>query len=98
MHTSTCYVVGNRKGLIMEEMPGERHPFYELTDTLHSGSVGCQCQRKSVLKALRLLEEQLNAVPVRMPVYVCGLARSGSTLLHEIVASAPGSSKLGSCM
>jgi hypothetical protein len=25
-----------------------------------------------------------------MPVYVCGLARSGSTLLHEIVASVPG--------
>jgi hypothetical protein len=37
-----------------------------------------------------LLEERLNAVPVRMPVYVCGLARSGSTLLHEIVASSPG--------
>ena len=27
MHTSTCYVVGNREGLIMEEMPGERYPF-----------------------------------------------------------------------
>jgi len=27
MHTSTCYVVGNRKGLILEEMPGERYPF-----------------------------------------------------------------------
>ena len=27
MHTSTCYVVGNRKGLILEETPGERHPF-----------------------------------------------------------------------
>ena len=27
MHTSTCYVVGNRDGLILEEMPGERHPF-----------------------------------------------------------------------
>jgi hypothetical protein len=37
-----------------------------------------------------LLGEQLRAVSVRMPVYVCGLARSGSTLLHEIVASAPG--------
>ena len=36
------------------------------------------------------LEEQLNAVSVRMPVFVCGLARSGSTLLHEIVASPPG--------
>jgi long-chain acyl-CoA synthetase len=27
MHTSTCYVVGNREGLILEEKPGERHPF-----------------------------------------------------------------------
>ncbi len=27
MHTSTCYVVGNRKGLILEEMPGDRYPF-----------------------------------------------------------------------
>lgn len=27
MHTSTCYVVGNRQGLILEETPGERHPF-----------------------------------------------------------------------
>ncbi|MBX3191041.1 MAG: AMP-binding protein [Labilithrix sp.] len=27
MHTSTCYVVGNRDGLILEEMPGERYPF-----------------------------------------------------------------------
>jgi long-chain acyl-CoA synthetase len=27
MHTSTCYVVGNREGLILEEMPGERYPF-----------------------------------------------------------------------
>jgi hypothetical protein len=37
-----------------------------------------------------VLAEQLRAVSVRMPVYLCGLARSGSTLLHEIVASAPG--------
>jgi long-chain acyl-CoA synthetase len=27
MHTSTCYVVGNRQGLILEEKPGDRHPF-----------------------------------------------------------------------
>lgn len=27
MHTSTCYTVGNRKGLILEEKPGEVHPF-----------------------------------------------------------------------
>src|SRR5262249_52311363 len=36
------------------------------------------------------LEKRLNSVSVRMPVYVCGLARSGSTLLHEIAASASG--------
>lgn len=27
MHTSTCYVVGNREGLIFEETPGARYPF-----------------------------------------------------------------------
>ena len=27
MHTSTCYVVGNREGLILEEKPGDQHPF-----------------------------------------------------------------------
>src|SRR5207237_6152205 len=32
MHTSTCYVVGNREGLILEEMPGERHPFPRAED------------------------------------------------------------------
>ncbi|HVA44991.1 MAG TPA: sulfotransferase [Pirellulales bacterium] len=31
----------------------------------------------------------LNRVSVAMPVYVCGLARSGSTLLHEAVAAHP---------
>src|SRR6516225_7709718 len=37
-----------------------------------------------------LLADRLRTVTVRMPIYVCGLARSGSTLLHEIVASVPG--------
>jgi hypothetical protein len=36
-----------------------------------------------------LLADRLPSVPVTMPVYVCGLARSGSTLLHEIVAAHP---------
>lgn len=27
MHTSTCYTVGNRKGIILEETPGEKWPF-----------------------------------------------------------------------
>jgi Sulfotransferase family len=37
-----------------------------------------------------LLQEQLTAISISKPVFVCGLARSGSTLLHEIVASPPG--------
>ncbi len=36
-----------------------------------------------------LLARELCQVPVRMPIYVCGLARSGSTLLHEVVSSHP---------
>ena len=36
------------------------------------------------------LAEELSRVRLRMPVYVCGLARSGSTLLHEVIASHPG--------
>ena len=33
--------------------------------------------------------QKLNGIPLTQPIYVCGLARSGSTLLHEIVASHP---------
>ncbi|HUY33247.1 MAG TPA: sulfotransferase [Pirellulales bacterium] len=35
------------------------------------------------------LAKALRQVPVTMPIYVCGLARSGTTLLHEVVASHP---------
>lgn len=35
------------------------------------------------------LEGQLARVSVHMPIYVAGLARSGSTLLHEAIASHP---------
>jgi hypothetical protein len=38
----------------------------------------------------RRLAAELAPVSVRMPVHVCGLARSGSTLLHEIICSHPG--------
>jgi hypothetical protein len=38
----------------------------------------------------RLVAGELEAIPLTMPIYVAGLARSGSTLLHEIVASHPG--------
>ena len=37
-----------------------------------------------------LLAEQLASVRVERPIFVCGLARSGSTLLHEIIAGIPG--------
>ena len=36
------------------------------------------------------LADQLRRVAVDRPVYVCGLARSGSTLLHLALAGAPG--------
>jgi hypothetical protein len=36
------------------------------------------------------LAEQLATIPLSAPCYVCGLARSGSTLLHEILAAHPG--------
>lgn len=36
-----------------------------------------------------LLAEEIRPISVRMPIYICGLARSGSTLLHEVVASHP---------
>jgi hypothetical protein len=38
----------------------------------------------------RALAQELAAVRVDRPVYVCGLARSGSTLLHHLVAAHPG--------
>lgn len=37
----------------------------------------------------RVLEHELQAVTITSPIYICGLARSGSTLLHEIVTSHP---------
>jgi hypothetical protein len=37
-----------------------------------------------------LLGPALRRVPIHRPVFVCGLARSGSTLLHEVVSSAAG--------
>jgi hypothetical protein len=35
------------------------------------------------------LRKDIDRQPIRMPLYICGLARSGSTLLHEIVSSHP---------
>jgi hypothetical protein len=37
-----------------------------------------------------LLAEKIACLRVRTPIYVSGLARSGSTLLHEVIASHPG--------
>jgi hypothetical protein len=36
-----------------------------------------------------LVAEKLRSVQIHNPLYICGLARSGSTVLHEIVASHP---------
>ncbi|HTU93168.1 MAG TPA: sulfotransferase [Gemmataceae bacterium] len=36
------------------------------------------------------LAQELVPLAVRMPIYVCGLARAGSTLLHEIVSAPAG--------
>jgi hypothetical protein len=38
----------------------------------------------------RVLAKELDNVAVRAPIYVCGLARSGSTLLHEVVSAHAG--------
>ena len=37
-----------------------------------------------------VLSAELSAVQIIKPIYVCGLARSGSTLLHEVLSSHPG--------
>ena len=37
-----------------------------------------------------ILSAELESIPVTKPIFVCGLARSGSTLLHEILSSHPG--------
>ncbi len=37
----------------------------------------------------RTLAEEMRPLAVRQPVYICGLARAGSTFLHEAVASHP---------
>jgi hypothetical protein len=53
-----------------------------------------QRQRQFLLQLGRLesslLARELSSIPLTTPVYVCGLARSGSTLLHEVVASHEG--------
>jgi hypothetical protein len=36
-----------------------------------------------------LIAQELSQVSLKAPIYVCGLARSGSTLLHEVLSSHP---------
>jgi len=40
-------------------------------------------------KESSIFDEQLRPVTIRMPIFICGLARSGTTLLHEVVCSHP---------
>lgn len=35
----------------------------------------------------KVVTDRLQGIAVRLPIYVCGLARSGSTLLHEVIAA-----------
>jgi Sulfotransferase family len=35
------------------------------------------------------LSDATRQIPLSMPIYISGLARSGSTLLHEIISSHP---------
>jgi hypothetical protein len=44
------------------------------------------CRRLASLET-RAVAEQLRRVEIAMPIYVCGLARSGTTLLHEVISS-----------
>jgi hypothetical protein len=46
------------------------------------------CQRLARLETAATAKEA-DRVEIAKPIYVCGLARSGSTLLHEVVASHP---------
>jgi hypothetical protein len=53
------------------------------------------CEHPGLWKALGNLEtsilaDKLDSIPITKPVYVAGLARSGSTLLLEILAESPG--------
>lgn len=51
-----------------------RHPgFFTRLARLESSSLG----------------EALEQAPLTMPIYICGLARAGTTLLHEVVAAHP---------
>jgi hypothetical protein len=67
-------------------------PFYvpPILDVL--GRMVSRFQRLSIglgnLESM-LLTPQIFQCPLTKPIYVCGLARSGSTLLHEVLASHP---------
>lgn len=37
----------------------------------------------------RVVEEEIRSIAVYKPIYVCGLARSGSTMLHEVISAHP---------
>lgn len=46
------------------------------------------CVRAAMLET-RSISRELSRIGIDMPIYICGLARSGSTLLHEAVAAVP---------
>src|SRR5262245_51492084 len=59
----------------------------------HLGGWVHRCRRFFVMLGRlesHTLAHELSATPVTAPLYVCGLARSGSTLLHETLAGVAG--------
>lgn len=46
------------------------------------------CRRLAALET-SAVGGQIGGVDITMPIYVCGLARSGTTLLHEVISSHP---------
>jgi hypothetical protein len=79
--------------MVRKPPAGKDSPFY-VPRVLHLLGGWVQRRRGFWLRLGRLessvLADDLRATPVTMPVYVSGLARSGSTVLHEVLASHPG--------
>jgi hypothetical protein len=71
---------------------GKESPFYVPSLSHFLGGL-VQRHRKFWLWLGRLesnlIAEELSQVRLKAPIYVCGLARSGTTLLHEVISAHP---------
>src|SRR5262249_35437861 len=82
----------HRNNKVKDATTGSEQPFHVpwFLDAL--GALVYRCRPTLLWLARResgLLAEQLRSVAVRKPIFISGLARSGSTLLHEVVCSHP---------